>query len=120
MKHTVSARRLVVSLLSSCLLIPLAPACVEARGNSGARPIGTIVGWGTYTVDEMAVPAGALLFSGDVIATGRDSGAELSLISGAMARLEAESEVRLASTAANLDLRQGALTLRTGAGKLAR
>lgn len=94
-----------------------APALAEARGSPGTHPVGTIIGWGTYTLDKMPVPAGTLLFSGDVVITGDGSSAELSLVSGAIARIEAGSEVHLATVAGDPDLRQGALTLRTSAGK---
>ena len=122
MKDTFSAQRLrsMVVVVSASLLALLAPARVKAHASSGARPVGTIIGWGTYAIDHLPVPPGALLFSGDVVSTGPDSGAELSLFSGAVAHIEAGSEVHLEAAAADLDLRQGALTLRSGTGKAAR
>lgn len=121
MEHTFSAQRLrSIALGVSAFFLLLAPARISARESSSARPIGTIIGWGTYAIDRLPAPAGTLLFSGDVVSTGPDSGAELSFFSGAMARIEAGSEVHLEATAGDLDLRQGALTLRSGMGKAAR
>jgi hypothetical protein len=118
MKHEVTTRRRSCApLLAAFVLMLFAPALAEARGSPGTHPLGTIIGWGTYTVDKIPVPAGTLLFSGDVVITGDGSGAELSLVSGAIARIEAGSEVKLATTAGDLDLKRGAFTLRSSAGK---
>lgn len=108
------------AFVAVCASILLAPTSVEADGSSGSRPIGAIIGWGTYTVDTMPVLFRTLLFTSDVVTTGDGSGAELLLVSGAIARIGARSELRLAAAEGELDLRRGGLTLRSSSEKPAR
>jgi FecR protein len=117
MKNNARRRRFscFAVFVAVCASMLFALTSVEARGSSGSRPIGTIIGWGTYAVDKMPAPAGTLLFAGDVVTTGEGSGAEMRLVSGAIARIGAGSEVHLG--AGDFDLRLGKFTLRSSAGK---
>ncbi|HUI42364.1 MAG TPA: FecR domain-containing protein [Terriglobia bacterium] len=98
----------------------LALAAAGAAAGAGSQPLGAILGWGDFQVDRLPAPEGTLVFPGDVVTTAANSGAELRFVSGSIARLEAGSAVALDGAAGDVDLRQGALTLKSPAGRAAR
>jgi hypothetical protein len=92
---------------------------VATASASSSKPLGTILGWGNYAVEGVPASAGTLIFAGDVVTTGAEGGAEVTLVSGSFARIEATSEV-VVSGVADFELRRGAFTLRSGLGEPAR
>jgi len=79
------------------------------------KPVGSLLGWGHYAVDQMPSPPGTLVFPGDVVTTEAGSGVELRFSSGGIARLEGATE--LAVSAGDLELKRGSVSVRTAAAE---
>jgi hypothetical protein len=105
-------RALVLMLLATAL------TCEAVAAGPGAKPLGSILGWGAYAVDRMPSPPGTLVFPGDVVTTEAGSGVEIRFASGGIARLEAATEVAVSADA--LELRQGSVSVRTAGAEARR
>jgi ferric-dicitrate binding protein FerR (iron transport regulator) len=109
-----------LSKLLSVLL--LANIYAFAAGPPDAsRAVGYIAVRGSVRVDQQAAPTGTVIYAGDVIRTGKASGAILNLHSRTAATLAENSEVALPAESpwGGLTLRRGSVLVRSEAGQTA-
>ncbi len=103
----------------ACILILcVAGSCGYAAGER-AGALGILAGPTPVEVNEQLLAPGAALFPGDVVRTRDGATAVLELRTGLSARLEANGEA-VVEGGRQLELRRGALTLRTAAGERTR
>lgn len=111
----------ILSLLAGALL--LANLHVLAAGRQDApRALGFVAAKGKVWIDKQPAPSGAMLFAGDVIATGEASAAVLRMQSGTAATLAENTEAALlpGSSSGQLTLRRGAMVIRSESPQPAR
>lgn len=108
-------------MLATALL--LANFSAFAAGHPDApRAMGFIAAKGKVLVDKQPAPSGTTIYPGDVISTGKGSAAVLNLQARTAATLFENSEVALlpGTPSGQLDLRRGALVVRSEGGQPAR
>jgi len=95
---------------------------LAAKPEAKSEAVAYLAGAGSVWVDGQRVPAEMVVFSGDVVTTGRATTAVLSFKSGGGATLAENTEAVLARGAApgTLTLRRGRLEVRTAGGRPAR
>ncbi|HXI21683.1 MAG TPA: FecR family protein, partial [Gemmatimonadales bacterium] len=112
-------RRRLLKVVSVLLLASI--SAFAAGPPDASRAVGYLAARGDVLVDQQAAPSGTAIYAGDVIRTGKASGAILNLHSQTAATLAENSEVALpaGSPLGRLTLRSGSVLVRSVAGQTA-